>query len=101
RHTRFSRDWSSDVCSSDLSRLDAPRLGEPQVGGKVVLGRLDGAPGAELTEMLPQKLVVQRVGMIEVELIPFLEGKLRAMFVVGEIGRASCREREWESVGAA
>src|SRR5690606_34277697 len=22
RHTRFSRDWSSDVCSSDLSRLD-------------------------------------------------------------------------------
>src|SRR5690606_40887927 len=25
RHTRFSRDWSSDVCSSDLeSGLDAP-----------------------------------------------------------------------------
>src|SRR5690606_39621070 len=23
RHTRFSRDWSSDVCSSDLSLLDA------------------------------------------------------------------------------
>src|SRR6266511_4549672 len=22
RHTRFSRDWSSDVCSSDLERLD-------------------------------------------------------------------------------
>src|SRR5690606_40127540 len=22
RHTRFSRDWSSDVCSSDLSRLE-------------------------------------------------------------------------------
>src|SRR5690606_40552987 len=21
RHTRFSRDWSSDVCSSDLARL--------------------------------------------------------------------------------
>src|SRR5690606_40917727 len=21
RHTRFSRDWSSDVCSSDLSRM--------------------------------------------------------------------------------
>src|SRR5690606_35716148 len=24
RHTRFSRDWSSDVCSSDLSTLQAP-----------------------------------------------------------------------------
>src|SRR5690606_40137757 len=28
RHTRFSRDWSSDVCSSDLSRK-WPRLVSP------------------------------------------------------------------------
>src|SRR5207302_2831536 len=27
RHTRFSRDWSSDVCSSDLFRF--PRSGPP------------------------------------------------------------------------
>src|SRR5690606_40567743 len=25
RHTRFSRDWSSDVCSSDLSQAHAAR----------------------------------------------------------------------------
>src|SRR2546429_2834010 len=25
RHTRCSRDWSSDVCSSDLLRMSAPR----------------------------------------------------------------------------
>src|SRR5690606_30482165 len=25
RHTRFSRDWSSDVCSSDLSRMPSAR----------------------------------------------------------------------------
>src|SRR5690606_40875768 len=25
RHTRFSRDWSSDVCSSDLLAVTAPR----------------------------------------------------------------------------
>src|SRR5690606_41089504 len=24
RHTRFSRDWSSDVCSSDLGRIIEP-----------------------------------------------------------------------------
>src|SRR5690606_40548037 len=30
RHTRFSRDWSSDVCSSDLA---APRAGT-MVGGR-------------------------------------------------------------------
>src|SRR5690606_41382811 len=28
RHTRFSRDWSSDVCSSDLPRLPIFALGE-------------------------------------------------------------------------
>src|SRR5690606_40144891 len=27
RHTRFSRDWSSDVCSSDLSMSAAVRSG--------------------------------------------------------------------------
>src|SRR5690606_40382711 len=26
RHTRFSRDWSSDVCSSDLTWIDARRV---------------------------------------------------------------------------
>src|SRR5690606_39589393 len=39
RHTRFSRDWSSDVCSSDLFILDlarSPRL-QPQIFLIVVL----------------------------------------------------------------
>src|SRR5207302_2496836 len=37
RHTRFSRDWSSDVCSSDLKRhlikkqLEANGLGEANI----------------------------------------------------------------------
>src|SRR5690606_40273133 len=36
RHTRFSRDWSSDVCSSDLDAADPiptppPRLTEAEV----------------------------------------------------------------------
>src|SRR5690606_39583788 len=31
RHTRFSRDWSSDVCSSDLPDLTAcPPYGRPR-----------------------------------------------------------------------
>src|SRR6266511_6259884 len=29
RHTRFSRDWSSDVCSSDLASLVATRIRSP------------------------------------------------------------------------
>src|SRR5690606_40848678 len=37
RHTRFSRDWSSDVCSSDLPLL------RPHPGGK---SRAEGRGGA-------------------------------------------------------
>src|SRR5690606_40646290 len=39
RHTRFSRDWSSDVCSSDLRHLgdEPPPITEAQL-------RLVGAP---------------------------------------------------------
>src|SRR5690606_39869547 len=34
RHTRFSRDWSSDVCSSDLAKaLSVPEVLPPLSGG--------------------------------------------------------------------
>src|SRR5690606_40912754 len=39
-HTRFSRDWSSDVCSSDLENLKIlrrqPRLEQLHIGWRVV-----------------------------------------------------------------
>src|SRR5690606_11101985 len=35
RHTRFSRDWSSDVCSSDLT-LEFQTIGIPALGGNSV-----------------------------------------------------------------
>src|SRR5690606_41039047 len=35
RHTRFSRDWSSDVCSSDLSRRCSRRGIEPMRSGVI------------------------------------------------------------------
>src|SRR5690606_39894472 len=34
RHTRFSRDWSSDVCSSDLTLL---AMVDASVGGKTAV----------------------------------------------------------------
>src|SRR5690606_41196489 len=53
RHTRFSRDWSSDVCSSDLAIQDSLPYMEPpywyypvrQSLGAVLL-RMGDAPGA-------------------------------------------------------
>src|SRR5690606_41081179 len=48
RHTRFSRDWSSDVCSSDLGRRPLPETAgsvrqAPAVSGR---GRRPGTIGA-------------------------------------------------------
>src|SRR5690606_34645147 len=62
RHTRFSRDWSSDVCSSDLLFLDGPDNGVHFTGSAVDDARLDalhriGADGrAGVLQAHPGKL---------------------------------------------
>src|SRR5690606_40982170 len=44
RHTRFSRDWSSDVCSSDLAKLRDFGFDEvhENIAGTGVVGLLQG-----------------------------------------------------------
>src|SRR5690606_40114618 len=46
RHTRFSRDWSSDVCSSDLK---GSRARAPSHPGRVLL-RFEKNPGLDVGE---------------------------------------------------
>src|SRR5690606_40159476 len=41
RHTRFSRDWSSDVCSSDLEE-ERGLIGQHGLAALPALGRGDG-----------------------------------------------------------
>src|SRR5687768_18614552 len=85
RHTRCSRDWSSDVCSSDLDPV-----------GYVGLWLADAAvdPAAQ------PALAAHWLDWFEetkTEAVGFGLVTLRA----GEIGRASCRERAWiPGVGA-
>src|SRR3712207_9534798 len=78
RHTRYWRDWSSDVCSSDLG----PPAGSPRA---VADHGPDGQRkrGARLVLAGPLGLVHGRVGLLQ-----------------QEIGRASCRERGEISVVA-
>src|SRR5690606_39891672 len=73
RHTRFSRDWSSDVCSSDLQRDEF-----------------------QVVQFIP--LVVALPVFLSGALWPIEEmpGWLQPF----EIGRASCRERVQSSGGA-
>src|SRR5690606_40944897 len=42
RHTIFSRDWSSDVCSSDLHSKPLYRINELEVGDEIIVTTDEG-----------------------------------------------------------
>src|SRR5690606_40870413 len=99
RHTRFSRDWSSDVCSSDLG--DAAHVHPPTGGqglntsvqdawnlGWKLAAVLAGAPDALLDTYEAERRPVA-AGMLE----------MSTRLLGQEIGRASWRARA-ESSGA-
>src|SRR5690606_40554106 len=92
RHTRFSRDWSSDVCSSDLQgNIILGQFRAVQDGGHLfqINGLCLFGPHNEIFQLLFGTQKPAR-GHMEFR-IPGIE----------EIGRASCRERAWSWVGAA
>src|SRR5690606_39342571 len=66
RHTRFSRDWSSDVCSSDLRDLAL----------------------AEFTLATWESVCLTFFGHVETRLV----GRVAVAGRLIQIGRASCRE---------
>src|SRR5690606_40075391 len=93
--TRFSRDWSSDVCSSDLNERTGVELGHNCAGlvrGECVLS--DGWRRTATT--------AANGGDVDGLFIKIFELKVMfggrssadgAKIVRGQIGRASCRER--------
>src|SRR5690606_39280057 len=92
RHTRFSRDWSSDVCSSDL-------VGDLFGAGKMFL------PQVVKSARVMKKAVAYLLPFIEAEksqgpaqtngkvLMATVKGDVHDIGKNIEIGRASCRER--------
>src|SRR5205809_1448126 len=78
RHTRCSRDWSSDVCSSDLAAGDDD---EAAITAAVPSGQRAG----ELVERVVAADILAHRQQAAV-------GR-RPAGGVGQIGRASCRER--------
>src|SRR5690606_40783775 len=97
RHTRFSRDWSSDVCSSDLDPAAVERAITPRTRA-VVPVHYAGHP-AELDPLFD---LAERYGLEVIEdAAHAVPASYRGVMVGSrEIGRASCRERGWASVGA-
>src|SRR5690606_40812756 len=56
RHTRFSRDWSSDVCSSDLATL-APTMCTPKISSVLASANIFTNPlVSSLARALPNAL---------------------------------------------
>src|SRR5690606_40858216 len=99
-HTRFSRDWSSDVCSSDL------------VDVAVVFKRVQQTTHFFIDNPVLAKL---HFGEVDAEARCYFQAeftgapKVVGMLCTGhisfrgrapvEIGRASCRERVWRTEG--
>src|SRR5690606_41110059 len=85
RHTRFSRDWSSDVCSSDLEL--------------VAMGAASGLASALGRTATPVALEATReTGGVTVSPAEWLTGdplppELTPMSYLTEIGRGSCMDR--------
>src|SRR5690606_39743049 len=95
RHTRFSRDWSSDVCSSDLEKqlvaVQATLDGEAAERTRLAKDLHDGL-GSMLSLVkfnLPQ--VTGEAAVLE----SIDVSRFRKAIGMLEIGRASCRERVW------
>src|SRR5690606_41071292 len=93
RHTRFSRDWSSDVCSSDLATYLAcaqRRSGAQFQGGVRPAFYMDVIEDAALRPAAQQlELSAEDLRQLQ-RCLP--ESRQN------EIGRASCRERAWLTV---
>src|SRR5690606_40231455 len=91
RHTRFSRDWSSDVCSSDL--IYETFTQKAAEGRGMSLDDLKAVASGRVWSGVEAK---QR-GLVDV--FGTLDDAV-AIAAQAEIGRASCRESVWISVGA-
>src|SRR5438874_6183113 len=92
RHTRSLRDWSSDVCSSDLGPAGAgTRL-------KLVLNTW---LAFEIEAAAEVDALASQLDVPHDDLVSAVSGGTLASAVAlaKQIGRASCRERVWMSVG--
>src|SRR5690606_39963162 len=90
RHTRFSRDWSSDVCSSDLAELITARSIEPHTTEAL------SAEAHGNRALLNTEWKMGNVDFKGVRTITFEDYTNPYAYL--KIGRASCRERVMRSL---
>src|SRR5690606_40921028 len=86
RHTRFSRDWSSDVCSSGLAIAERESV-RAEIAAKVAAYEAEHGSIETLPIRTDDKRMPYRISCPEKKL------SVEAAKAKGQIGRASCRER--------
>src|SRR5690606_41163367 len=98
RHTRFSRDWSSDVCSSDLAGMtpEKAKKARKRTDGLVIENDGSASLPALLGDSLPLTVAALRPGAPTYVATAQGVGQLPSWH---EIGRASCRESVDVSAG--
>src|SRR5690606_40935550 len=98
--TRFSRDWSSDVCSSDLVIVPAFSIGRTQELLYELEGLIHkGGPRWKSLEVIVDSPLAAKFTQVYRELKPFWDAEAQQRLRTGrQIGRASCRER-WFTQG--
>src|SRR5690606_40161609 len=98
-HTRFSRDWSSDVCSSDLFKVRARAARFHDVVKLVRLARVFALLSRQ--EIHLASAWRKRSGVLTTDTKQHQFGdvaEVEANAAPIQIGRASCRERMYRSV---
>src|SRR5690606_39493334 len=93
---RFSRDWSSDVCSSDL-KLPAQLRADKRLDPGRLTDAIEHLDDALFLLKRAQKVaqtvdILRDLGEFE-DVDGTLDVQLRLRRMVEQIGRASCRER--------
>src|SRR3546814_19250056 len=96
-------DWSSDVCSSDLfvvsrNMPDVSEYLKDELERATVVDDEDIQPtvvtmGTTVTFRDEETQDVRRITLVYPDDADISEGKISVMTPVGELGRASCRER--------
>src|SRR5690606_40699484 len=92
-HTRFSRDWSSDVCSSDLGAEAVAAAREDEVDLAILdiaMPRMTGIQAAREISRRAPGIRILMLSMYDNE--QYFFESLKAGASGYEIGRASCRE---------
>src|SRR5690606_39338642 len=92
RHTRFSRDWSSDVCSSDLELLLNKKATQIRIRNILLFGSLLIIVLLVIGVKLYISRQQEKVKLQKILTIKETERQERIR-IAKEIGRASCRER--------